>query len=159
VRHKVAEIVADAGYAVYSDLAARSITAFIPPQPNMLKRQRPGRPDALQIRSRSASADAPPIMPPPFSPDQSRPQAERTSHADPAAVASSPRLCPRSVHNRRRLCSRELLGGGCWAWLLGRPVHRGKQRVHSVAFCEDVGGDARAKREPVDGDVDTVDRV
>ena len=41
LRHKVAEIVADAGYAsdaVYSDLAARRIEAFIPPQPNMLKR-------------------------------------------------------------------------------------------------------------------------
>jgi hypothetical protein len=41
LRHKVAEIVADAGYAsdgVYTDLAARRIEAFIPPQPNMLKR-------------------------------------------------------------------------------------------------------------------------
>jgi transposase len=41
LRHKVAEIVADAGYAsdaVYSDLAQRRIMAFIPPQPNMLKR-------------------------------------------------------------------------------------------------------------------------
>jgi hypothetical protein len=41
LRHKVQEIVADAGYAshaVYSDLAARRIEAFIPPQPNMLKR-------------------------------------------------------------------------------------------------------------------------
>jgi transposase len=41
LRHKVAEIVADAGYAsdaVYSDLAARGIEAFIPPQPNMRKR-------------------------------------------------------------------------------------------------------------------------
>jgi transposase len=41
LRHKVAEIVADAGYAsdaVYSDLAERQIEAFIPPQPNMLKR-------------------------------------------------------------------------------------------------------------------------
>jgi transposase len=41
LRHRVAEIVADAGYAsdaVYSALAARQITAFIPPQPNMLKR-------------------------------------------------------------------------------------------------------------------------
>jgi transposase len=41
LRHKVAEIVADAGYAadaVYTDLAARRIMAFIPPQPNMLKR-------------------------------------------------------------------------------------------------------------------------
>ena len=41
LRHRVKEIVADAGYAsdaVYTDLAARQITAFIPPQPNMLKR-------------------------------------------------------------------------------------------------------------------------
>jgi len=41
LRHRVAEIVADAGYAsdaVYTSLAARQITAFIPPQPNMLKR-------------------------------------------------------------------------------------------------------------------------
>lgn len=39
LRHKVAEIVADAGYAadaVYTDLAKRRIMAFIPPQPNML---------------------------------------------------------------------------------------------------------------------------
>src|SRR5436190_901196 len=41
LRHKVAEVVADAGYAsdaVYTDLARRRIEAFIPPQPNMLKR-------------------------------------------------------------------------------------------------------------------------
>ena len=41
LRLRVQEIVADAGYAsdaVYSDLAARRIEAFIPPQPNMLKR-------------------------------------------------------------------------------------------------------------------------
>ncbi len=41
LRHKVAEIVADAGYAsdaVYCDLTQRRIMAFIPPQPNMLKR-------------------------------------------------------------------------------------------------------------------------
>lgn len=41
LRHRVAEIVADAGYAsdaVYTDLAQRRIEAFIPPQPNMLKR-------------------------------------------------------------------------------------------------------------------------
>jgi len=41
LRHRVKEIVADAGYAsdaVYTALAARQITAFIPPQPNMLKR-------------------------------------------------------------------------------------------------------------------------
>ena len=41
LRHKVAEIVADAGYAsdaVYTDLARRRIEAFIPPRPNMLKR-------------------------------------------------------------------------------------------------------------------------
>lgn len=41
LRHRVEEIVADAGYAsdaVYTDLANRRIEAFIPPQPNMLKR-------------------------------------------------------------------------------------------------------------------------
>jgi transposase/IS5 family transposase len=41
LRHRVAEIVADAGYAsdaVYTDLTERGIEAFIPPQPNMLKR-------------------------------------------------------------------------------------------------------------------------
>lgn len=41
LRHRVAEIVADAGYAsdaVYTDLAKQRIEAFIPPQPNMLKR-------------------------------------------------------------------------------------------------------------------------
>jgi transposase len=41
LRHRVQEIVADAGYAsdaVYCDLAQRRIEAFIPPQPNMLKR-------------------------------------------------------------------------------------------------------------------------
>lgn len=41
LRHRVDEIVADAGYAsdaVYTDLAQRRIEAFIPPQPNMLKR-------------------------------------------------------------------------------------------------------------------------
>jgi transposase len=41
LRHRVQEIVADAGYAsdaVYTDLANRRIEAFIPPQPNMLKR-------------------------------------------------------------------------------------------------------------------------
>jgi len=41
LRHRVAEIVADAGYAsdaVYTNLAQRRIEAFIPPQPNMLKR-------------------------------------------------------------------------------------------------------------------------
>lgn len=41
LRHKVQQIVADAGYAsdgVYTDLAQRRIEAFIPPQPNMLKR-------------------------------------------------------------------------------------------------------------------------
>ena len=38
LRHQVAEIVADAGYAsaaTYQDLAARGITAYIPPQSNM----------------------------------------------------------------------------------------------------------------------------
>ena len=41
LRHKVKQIVADAGYAsdaVYTDLAQRRIEAFIPPQPNMFKR-------------------------------------------------------------------------------------------------------------------------
>jgi transposase len=41
LRHRVEEIVADAGYAsdaVYTDLAQRRILAFIPPQPNMRKR-------------------------------------------------------------------------------------------------------------------------
>jgi hypothetical protein len=41
LRHEVAEIVADAGYAsrrCLHRLAERRITAFIPPQPNMLKR-------------------------------------------------------------------------------------------------------------------------
>jgi transposase len=54
LRHKVAEIVADAGYAsdaVYTDLAKRRIEAFIPPQPNMLKR--PGG-QAARKRCRSA---------------------------------------------------------------------------------------------------------
>lgn len=40
--HRVDEIVADAGYAsdaVYADLADRGITAYIPPQPNMLARE------------------------------------------------------------------------------------------------------------------------
>lgn len=53
LRHKVAEIVADAGYAsdaVYSSLAARRIEAFIPPQPNMLK-----RPGAQAARKRCRS--------------------------------------------------------------------------------------------------------
>jgi transposase len=42
LRHRVEEIVADAGYAsdaIYTDLANRQIEAFIPPQPNMLKRR------------------------------------------------------------------------------------------------------------------------
>jgi transposase/IS5 family transposase len=40
LRHRVSEIVADAGYAagaVYASLEARGITAYIPPQPNMRK--------------------------------------------------------------------------------------------------------------------------
>jgi transposase len=40
--HRVSELVADAGYAsdaVYTDLAKRGITAYVPPQPNMLKRE------------------------------------------------------------------------------------------------------------------------
>ncbi len=62
LRHKVEEIVADAGYAsdaVYSSLAARRIEAFIPPQPNMLKR--PGAPAARERcrspRGRDAAID------------------------------------------------------------------------------------------------------
>lgn len=54
LRHKVQEIVADAGYAsdaVYSDLAQRRIEAFIPPQPNMLK-----RPGGQAARKRCKSA-------------------------------------------------------------------------------------------------------
>ena len=38
LRHQVAEIVADAGYAsagTYRDVGERGITAYIPPQPNM----------------------------------------------------------------------------------------------------------------------------
>jgi transposase len=49
LRHRVEEIVADAGYAsdaVYTDLAKRRIEAFIPPQPNM--RTRPGGQAARQ---------------------------------------------------------------------------------------------------------------
>jgi transposase len=49
LRHRVEEIVADAGYAsdaVYTDLAKRRIEAFIPPQPNM--RKRPGGQAARQ---------------------------------------------------------------------------------------------------------------
>ena len=41
LRHRVAEIVADAGNAsdaVYTELARRRIEAFIPPRPNMLNR-------------------------------------------------------------------------------------------------------------------------
>jgi hypothetical protein len=42
LRHRVCELVADGGYAsdaVYTDLAGKGITAYIPPQPNMLKRE------------------------------------------------------------------------------------------------------------------------
>lgn len=63
LRHKVAEIVADAGYAsdaVSTDLAARRIMAFIAPQPNMLKtRRRPGRSRALSIAARARRSDRP----------------------------------------------------------------------------------------------------
>ena len=62
LRHKVEQIVADAGYAsdgVYTDLAARRIEAFIPPQPNMLKR--PGgqaaRKRCRSPRGRNAAID------------------------------------------------------------------------------------------------------
>jgi hypothetical protein len=62
LRHKVAEIVADAGYAsdaVYTDLAARRIMAFIPPQPNMLKRQgaQAARKRCRSLRGRDAAID------------------------------------------------------------------------------------------------------
>jgi transposase len=54
LRHKVKQIIADAGYAcdaVYTDLANRRIEAFIPPQPNMLNRQNG---QAARTRCRSA---------------------------------------------------------------------------------------------------------
>jgi Transposase DDE domain len=62
LRHKVAEIVADAGYAsdaVYTDLAARRIEAFIPPQPNMLKRigGQTARKRCRSLRGRDAAID------------------------------------------------------------------------------------------------------
>jgi transposase len=62
LRHKVAEIVADAGYAsdaVYTDLAARRIEAFIPPQPNMLKRAggQAARKRCRSLRGRDAAID------------------------------------------------------------------------------------------------------
>jgi transposase len=62
LRHKVAEIVADAGYAsdaVYTDLATRRIEAFIPPQPNMLKRAgaQAARKRCRSARGRDAAID------------------------------------------------------------------------------------------------------
>jgi transposase len=62
LRHKVAEIVADAGYAsdaVYTDLAARRIMAFIPPQPHMLKRAgaKAARKRCRSPRGRDAALD------------------------------------------------------------------------------------------------------
>lgn len=54
MQHRVEQLVADAGYAsdaVYTDLAARGITAYIPPQPNMLKRE-----NAQAARQRCKSA-------------------------------------------------------------------------------------------------------
>jgi transposase len=62
LRHKVAEIVADAGYAadaVYTDLAQRQIEAFIPPQPNMLKRAgaQAARKRCRSLRGRDAAID------------------------------------------------------------------------------------------------------
>ena len=62
LRHKVAEIVADAGYAsdaVYTDLAKRRIEAFIPPQPNMLKRAgaQAARKRCRSARGRDAAID------------------------------------------------------------------------------------------------------
>jgi transposase/IS5 family transposase len=62
LRHKVAEIVADAGYAsdaVYTDLASRRIMAFIPPQPNMLKRAggQAARARCRSSRGRDAAID------------------------------------------------------------------------------------------------------
>jgi hypothetical protein len=65
LRHKVAEIVADAGYAsdaVYTDLATRRIEAFIPPQPNMLKRTggQAARKRCRSLRGRDAAITASP---------------------------------------------------------------------------------------------------
>jgi IS5 family transposase len=62
LRHKVAEIVADAGYAsdaVYTDLAKRRIEAFIPPQPNMLQRAgaQAARKRCRSLRGRDAAID------------------------------------------------------------------------------------------------------
>jgi len=62
LRHKVQEIVADAGYAsdaVYTDLAKRRIEAFIPPQPNMLKRAggQAARKRCRSPRGRAAAID------------------------------------------------------------------------------------------------------
>ncbi|MCA1700283.1 MAG: transposase [Actinobacteria bacterium] len=62
LRHKVAEIVADAGYAsdaVYTDLAKRRIDAFIPPQPNMLQRAggQAARKRCRSSRGRDAAID------------------------------------------------------------------------------------------------------
>lgn len=62
LRHRVEEIVADAGYAsdaVYTDLAQRRILAFIPPQPNMLKRAgaQAARKHCRSPRGRDAAID------------------------------------------------------------------------------------------------------
>jgi transposase len=62
LRHKVAEIVADAGYAsdaVYIDLAKRRIEAFIPPQPNMLQRAggQAARTRCRSLRGRDAAIE------------------------------------------------------------------------------------------------------
>lgn len=62
LRHRVKEIVADAGYAsdaVYTDLAQRRIEAFIPPQPNMLKRAggQAARKRCRSPRGRAAAID------------------------------------------------------------------------------------------------------
>jgi transposase len=62
LRHKVAELVADAGYAsdaVYRSLAQRRIEAFIPPQPNMRKRAgaRAARKRCRSPRGRDAAID------------------------------------------------------------------------------------------------------
>jgi transposase len=62
LRHKVKQIVADAGYAsdaAYTDLAQRRIEAFIPPQPNMLKRAggQAARKRCRSARGRDAAID------------------------------------------------------------------------------------------------------
>ena len=62
LRHRVREIVADAGYAsdaVYTNLVQRRIEAFIPPQPNMLRRAggQAARKRCRSARGRDAAID------------------------------------------------------------------------------------------------------